>query len=217
MPNIIFSNRYLAERQFHDTSFSRKSFSRIVIFPNAIFSNRRVAEHHFPKNALSETNTSIHPKHDLGKMTFGQLIFRKIRQNDDSWKWRLAIRRFRKITFGRTTIRKNVVRHYNLSVIRQFGYVTIRLNYVRWCFFFRWQRFGNMTFRQNNDSVKWRFGKMMWPQVIHHWLSSLNTNEVCISRSIFLKICKFLLDRMSLGHTSLHRERARKRERERGS
>ena len=30
MSNIILSNRYLVERQFHDTSFSRKSFPRIV-------------------------------------------------------------------------------------------------------------------------------------------------------------------------------------------
>ena len=29
--NVILSNRYLAERHFPDTSFSQKSFSRIII------------------------------------------------------------------------------------------------------------------------------------------------------------------------------------------
>ena len=69
MSNIIFANRYIAERQFRDTLFSRKSFSRILILPNvffsnAIFPNRRSAEHHFPENALSGTNATIQSKRD---------------------------------------------------------------------------------------------------------------------------------------------------------
>ena len=49
MWNIIFLNRYLAECQFRDTSFERKSFCRIVILSNVFFSNRHLAEYHFPK------------------------------------------------------------------------------------------------------------------------------------------------------------------------
>ena len=44
MSNIIFSLRYVAERQFRDTLFSRKLFSRIVILPNVLFSHRHFAE-----------------------------------------------------------------------------------------------------------------------------------------------------------------------------
>ena len=199
---IIFSNRYLAERQFRDTSFSRKSFSRIEILPNAFFSNLQLAECHFPESSFSQTSffrKYIEPNehhcsiktwlwlllllilnsygllnntvrcgkysasYNFRKMTFGQKIFREndVLLNVDSWKWHSAIQRFGKVTFGWTTIRKNVIRHYKVSVIPQFGYVTIRSNYVRWCFFFR----------RNNDSVIWRFGKttIRWTDVSVKW------------------------------------------------
>ena len=65
-----FSESVIAERQFRDTLFGRKSFcrmyfSRIVIKPNAIIPNRRLAEHHFPENALSGMNTIIQSKPDF--------------------------------------------------------------------------------------------------------------------------------------------------------
>ena len=56
MPNIIFSNHYLAERQIHDTSFSRKSFSGIVILPNVFFLNSHLAECHFSESSFSRTS-----------------------------------------------------------------------------------------------------------------------------------------------------------------
>ena len=56
MLNIIFSNKYLAERQFHDTSFSRKSFSYIDILPNVFFSNRHLDERHFRESSFSRTS-----------------------------------------------------------------------------------------------------------------------------------------------------------------
>ena len=58
MSNIIFSNRYLAERQFRDSSFSPKSVSGIVIQPNVFFSNRRLAERRFLEYSFSRTSFS---------------------------------------------------------------------------------------------------------------------------------------------------------------
>ena len=58
MSNVILSNRYVAERQFPATSFSRKEFSRIVIKPNAFFSNCRLAERPFPESSFSRTSFS---------------------------------------------------------------------------------------------------------------------------------------------------------------
>ena len=91
-------------------------------------------------------------------MTFGQMMFREndIRLNDDSWKWRLAERWFRKMAFGGTTIRKNVVRDYEVSLIRRYGHVTIRSNDFRQFFFGKiafW--FDEMTFRENDVSPDW--------------------------------------------------------------
>ena len=53
------------------------------------------------------------------------------------------------MTLSWTTTRKNVVRHYEVSLIRRFGHVTIRSNDFRQFFF-----------RQNNDSAKLHSGKM---------------------------------------------------------
>ena len=91
MSNVILSSRYLAERHFPESSFSRMSFFRIV----------------------------------------------------------------RKMTFGWTMIRKNVVRHYKVSLIRRFGHMTIRSNDFRQFFFF-----GKTTIRQKRISVKRRFDEM---------------------------------------------------------
>ena len=72
---------------------------------------------------------------------------------------------------------KNVVRHYELSVIRRFSYVTIRSNYVRWCFFFR----------RDNDSVKWRFGKTT---IRSNDVSAKSCGPDCVE--YFKNMCMFL-------------------------
>ena len=58
MSNVIFSNRYLAERQFRDTLFSRKSFSQIVILSNVFFPNRYLGECHFSESSFNRTSFS---------------------------------------------------------------------------------------------------------------------------------------------------------------
>ena len=77
-------------------------------------------------------------------------------KNDVSGKRRSPERRSGKMTFGWTTIRKNVVRHYEVSLTRWFGYVTIRSNNF-WQFFF-----GKPTIRQSCISLKRRFDEMMF-------------------------------------------------------
>ena len=77
------------------------------------------------------------------------------------------------MTFGYTTIRENNVRLNNdlekcRSALWSCDNSTIRSNYVWWYFFSATQPFGKITFRQNNDSLKWCFGKMMWPR--QKWL-----------------------------------------------
>ena len=64
------------------------------------------------------------------------------------------------MTFGWKTIRKNVVRHYEVSLIRRFGHVTILSNDFRKFFI-----------RQNNDSAKLHFGKttIRWNSVSGKW------------------------------------------------
>ena len=82
--------------------------------------------------------------YDSGKMTFAQMIFRQndVLLNDDSEKCRSALR-----SFGNSTIR--LCEH------------SVQLSSVM--FFSARQRFGGMTFRQNYDSVKWHFGRMVSP------------------------------------------------------
>ena len=89
-----------------------------------------------------------------------------IRANDLSKKRRSAERRFVKMTFGWTTIRKNVVRHYEVSLIRRFGHVT-----------FGQMTFGNFLFRQNNDSAKLDFGKtkIRWNDISAKWCNPVNS------------------------------------------
>ena len=58
MSNVILSNRYLAERHFNDTSFSRKSFSVIffnktTIRQNCISAKRRFDEMTFRENDVA--------------------------------------------------------------------------------------------------------------------------------------------------------------------
>ena len=55
------------------------------------------------------------------------------------------------------------------STLWSFANSTIRLcdDSVKWLsaiFFSAKQRFGKIAFRQNDDSVKWRFGKITWPR-----------------------------------------------------
>ena len=99
-------------------------------------------------------------------MTFCFIQFRQndVRANDVSRKRRSAERhfvkmtfgwqRFGKMTFGWTTIRKIVVRHYEVSLIRRFGHVMIRSNNFRQFFF------GKITLWQNCISAKRRFHEM---------------------------------------------------------
>ena len=105
----------------------------------------------------------------FGEMTFCFIQFRQnnVRTNDVSGKRRSAERRFVKMTFGWTTIRKNVVRHYEVWLIRRFGQMTFGN------FFSAKQRFGKISFRQNDDSMKWRFGKIMWPHHLRLWTVKL--------------------------------------------
>ena len=109
--------------------------------------------------------------YNFGKMTFGQMMFREndIRLNDDSLKWRSAEGRFGKMTFGWTTIGKNVVRHYEVWLIRWFGHLTIRSNNFRRFFFDKSMIL--LFFRQNNDSAKFHFGKttIRWNDVSGKW------------------------------------------------
>ena len=179
MSNIIISNRYLAERQFGDPSFSRKSFSRFDILPNVFVSNLHSAECHFPESRFSRTSFSRkcieRNEHHYLIKTWLWLLWLFIRNSYGllkntvsirkitkcSAKWRSAIRRFGKITFGWTMIRKNVVWHYEVSVIRRFGYLTTRWNYMFGDFFLARHRFDEMTFWENSDSVKWRFRRMI--------------------------------------------------------
>ena len=111
-----------------------------IAFGDVFFSARR-----FGKMTFQHNNDSV-------KWHFGKI---DVPTNDISWKWRSAIRLFGKITFGWTTILKNVVRHYKMFVLRIFGQIASDD-------FFSTRRFGKMTFQQNNDSVKWNFRKVMW-------------------------------------------------------
>ena len=87
------------------------------------------------------------------------------------------------MTFVWTTIRENdvrlnnnsenVIRHYEVSLIRRFGYVTMRSNDFRQFFF------GKIAFRQNDDSMKWRFGKMMWPHYCIHITCQFDKIDFC--------------------------------------
>ena len=92
---------------------------------------------------------TISAKWRSGKWCFGK-----------AGKRRSAERRFGKVTFGWTTIRKNVVRHYEVSLIRRFfpkdfrkfffRKTTIRLN----CNSAK-RRFDGMTVRENDVAPTW--------------------------------------------------------------
>ena len=73
-----------------------------------------------------------------------------IRANDVSGKRRSAEGRFGKMTFGWTTIRKRVVRHYEVSLIRRFGQMTFGKITIQqsWISAKRW--FDEMTFQENH-------------------------------------------------------------------
>ena len=61
--------------------------------------------------------------------------------------------------FGWTIIQKNVVWHSKVSLIRPCE------NSIKWLsasFFFGKTTIRKLAFRQNDDSTKWRFRKMMW-------------------------------------------------------
>ena len=113
----------------------------------------------------SFANSTIRPCDDSVKWLSAIFFSGKttIRQSCISGKWCSAEGRFGKMTFGWTTIRKNIVRYYEVSLIRRFGHVTIRSNDFRQFFFRAKQRFGKVALRQNDDSMKWRFEKVMWP------------------------------------------------------
>ena len=106
-----------------------------------------------------------------------------VRLYDGSEKWHSAKWRFEKKTFGKMTIRendlrlnyvsrnwrsakyrfeKNDIRHYIVSVISLFGNMKIRPTDIR----------------RHDESVKWLFGKMMWPPINStpknvHWVKTL--------------------------------------------
>ena len=89
----------------------------------------------------------------FGEMTFGQMMFQ---ENNVRLE-----RRFGKMTVGWTTIRKNVVRHYEFSLLRRFEHEKLWSNDFQQFFVSAKQRFGKIAFWQNDDSTKWRFGKMI--------------------------------------------------------
>ena len=129
---------------------------------NVILSNRYLAESHFPNTSFSRKSFSRKCIEGLRRndiFCFIQFWENDFRANDVSGKRRSAERRFVKTTFGWTKMQENDVRRYEVSLIRRFGHVTIRWNDFRQFFYF-----GKTTIRQNDDSTKRCFGKMMWPQ-----------------------------------------------------
>ena len=89
--------------------------------------------------------------------------------NDVSGERRSAERRFVKITFGWTTIREHDVRLNNDSEKCHSALWSLANSTIQPCDdSVKWlsaKRFDKIVFRQNDDSMKWRFGKMMWPPI----------------------------------------------------
>ena len=73
------------------------------------------------------------------------------------------------MTFGWTTIRKNVVRHYEVSLIRRFGHVTIRSNDFRQC--------RENDVRANDISGKWRSAERWFVKMTFGW-TTIRENDV---------------------------------------
>ena len=96
-------------------------------FGQMTFGNFFSAKQRFGKISIQNSQNDVPANYVSGK--------NDVQLNDDSEKQRSAERRFGKMTFGWTTIRKNVVQHYEVSLIRRFGHVKIRSNDFRPFFF----------------------------------------------------------------------------------
>ena len=201
---FFFWNRCLAERHFPESALTRTSFSRkriernehhykietsISRIPN--FTNSHRVHVQTCPNSNSITNYAYLRRnsqdvyayqfdcHSSTSKLNKSIRGRSIRWNDVlfhtiSAKWRSAKWCFGKKTFGWTTIRKNVVQLYEVSLIRRFGHVTIRSNYFRQFFF------GKTTIRQNCISAERRFDKMTFREnhVAPHLTDKTNFGEV---------------------------------------
>ena len=89
------------------------------------------------------------------------------------------------MTFGWTTIRKNVVRYYEVSLIRRFSHVTIRSNDFRQFFF------GKTTIRHNCITAKRRFDEVTFREN-YVALREFNSSCVKLSKRDFDFYCQLL-------------------------
>ena len=180
-PNFIFANRRSTERRFPETSFARTSFCRScmkrnVISPNTKLDRPRIlvlnvlVDERLWKicvvsnwvqvwKCLNMDTVRIRKVRNSGYGRFDSIVV-FVPLNAFSGKWCSAKRRFGKMTFGYTTIRKKDIRlNDNSGKLfstkwcvgeMTFGWIPIRNNDIRRHDVSAKRRFDERTFREND-------------------------------------------------------------------